>query len=70
MSYEAQEALKDWVQIKDTMGRRDGKGTYASPLMFPFSDTTASLMWNLACDKARLGEKDKKTGHRSSRWND
>lgn len=63
-SYEARDALKDWLRIKDTMGKRDGKGTYESPLMFPFSDTTASLMWNRSCDKSGLGDKDNRTGRR------
>ena len=62
--YEARDAMRDWMQIKDKMGRRDGKGTYRSKRVFPFTHNTAKTIWNLACDKAGLGIRDKRTNRR------
>jgi integrase len=62
-SYEARDAIKDWLQIKDGMGKRDGS-TYRSEKAFPFTHHTAKSIWNLACDKAQLAIKDKRTGRR------
>jgi integrase len=62
-SYEARDAIKDWLRIKDSMGKRDGT-TYKDERVFSFSDSTASLMWNRACDKANVGIKDKRTDRR------
>ena len=45
------------------MGKRDGT-KYADELVFSFTHNTAKGMWNLACDKADLGNKDKHTGRR------
>ena len=62
-SYEARDALKDWLAIKDSMGKRDGT-TYKGEIVFSFSYNTAKLMWNRAYDKAGLGIKDGRTGRR------
>lgn len=63
-SYEARDALRDWLRVKDEIGRRTGEGTYKSEKMFPWSTDTARYMWNMACDKAGLGSRDKKTNRR------
>jgi len=63
-SYEARDAIKDWIQIKDKMGKRDGRGTYQSKKVFPFTHHTAKTIWNLACDKAGLGIRDQRTNRR------
>ena len=63
-SYEAKDAIKDWLAIKDKTGKRDGKGTYESPLIFPFSHPTASMMLYGALDKAGLAQRDHRTGRR------
>ena len=63
-SYEARDALKDWLQIKDTVGKRDGNGTYKGEKIFGFGYDTAIFMWNNACDKANIGIKDKRTRRR------
>ena len=62
-SYEARDAIKDWLRVKDATSKHDG-GNYESPLMFPWNTNTARFMWNLACDKAELGAIDVKTGRR------
>lgn len=62
-SYEARDALKDWLAIKNSMGKRDGT-TYKDDRVFPFVASTANDLFNRACDKAKLGNKDKRTGRR------
>jgi len=63
-SYEARDAIKDWLEIKDKTSRRAGGGTYKSERVFPWDDNSSRFMWNRACDKAGLGERDKVTGIR------
>ena len=62
-SYEARDALKAWLAIKDKMGKRDGS-THKDPRMFPFVQNTANDLLQRAFDKAGLGEKDKRTNRR------
>ena len=62
-SYEARDAIKDWLRIKDSMGKRDGT-TYKGERVFSFSHSTAKGMWNLATQKAGLEIRDKRTGRR------
>jgi len=62
-SYEARDAIKDWLRIKNKTGKRS-RGTYEDPKMFPWVHSTAVFMWNMACDKAGMGAKDKGTGRR------
>ncbi len=64
MSYEARDALKNWLAVKDSTMRRDGKGSYESPLMFPFSHATALIAWDNACSKAGLDQTDRRTGRK------
>lgn len=63
-SYEARDAIRDWLKIKDETSRRAGGGTYKSEKMFPWTDNTARFMWNMACDKAGLGARDSNTSRR------
>jgi len=63
-SYEARDAIKDWLRIKDETHRRKGGGTYESERMFPWDTNTARFMWNMACDKAGIGARDTRTGRR------
>ncbi len=62
-SYEARDAIKDWLRIKDSMGKRDGT-TYKGERVFSFSHSTAKGMWNLATQKAGLEIRDKRTNRR------
>ena len=64
MSYEARDALTNWLAVKDSTMRRDGKGTYESPLMFPFSHATALIMWDNATEKAGFNQTDRRTGRK------
>jgi len=63
-SYEARDAIKDWLKVKDTLKRRGTGEPYTGPRMFPFIDCTARWMFNTACDKAGLGVRDNGTGRR------
>ena len=62
-SYEARDAIKDWLGIKGSIQKRSG-GSYAGSRVFNWSSFTARFMWNLACDKAGCGDRDKRTGRR------
>lgn len=63
-SYEARDAIRDWLRIKNQTNRRGGGGSYDSERMFPWTSTTARFMWNMACDKAGLDMRDPVTGRR------
>ena len=63
-SYEARDAIRDWLRIKDKTNRRKGGGTYEDERMFPWDSNTARFMWNRACDKAGLGMRDNHTNRR------
>ena len=62
-SYEARDAIRDWLAIKDSMGKRDGS-TYKDDRVFPFVSSTAIDLFNRASDKAGMGIKDKQTKRR------
>jgi integrase len=62
-SYEAKDAIRDWLAIKDSMGKRDGTN-YKDDRVFPFVSSTANDLFNRACDKAGIGTRDKRTGRR------
>jgi len=63
-SYEARDAIRDWLKVKDTLKRRGTGEPYTGPIMFPYIDSTARWMFNAACDKAGLGVRDNGTGRR------
>ena len=63
-SYEARDALKDWVRVKGTLKKRDGTGYFEDGLVFPFRYDTARFMWIRACDKAGYGDRDARTNRR------
>jgi integrase len=60
-SYEARDAIRDWLKIKDETNRRNGQGTYKSALVFPWDESTARFMWNMAIKKAGLDKRDNST---------
>ena len=64
MSFEARDAVKNWLRIKESMGKTGGFGTYAGPLIFPFSTNTARAIWNNAVKKGDLNQKDPTTDRR------
>ncbi len=60
MSYEARDAIKDWLRIKDTIKKRNGK-PFKKDKVFDWAINTARYMWNRAIEKAGLDIKDEKT---------
>ena len=62
-SYEARDAIRDWLQIKDNLKKKNGK-KYVDNRVFGWSVYTARFMWNTACDKAGIGKKDNNTSRR------
>ena len=63
-SYEAREAIQDWLNIKDGLTKRGTYGDYSGERVFSWGKSTSQFMWNMACDKAGIGTKDKRTGRR------
>ena len=63
-SYEARDAIKDWLQIKDGLTKRGNHGDFSGETVFPLNSNTARWMWNHACDKAGFGVQDERTGRR------
>ena len=64
-SYEARDAIQDWLRIKDRLDKRGVGESYRENLeVFPWADSTSRFMWNMACDKAGYGTRDKHTGRR------
>ena len=59
-SFEARDAIRDWLNIKDTLKKKNGK-KYGDNRVFGWSTWTARDMWNRAIRKANLDEKDKVT---------
>lgn len=63
-SYEARDAIQDWLKIKDTLTKRGTNGDFSGERVFAWNSASARFMWNLACDKAGIGDRDKRTGRR------
>jgi integrase len=59
-SYEARDALKNWLAIKDNTRKSDGT-SFKSPLMFPITIQTAITMFYSATRKAGLDQRDRIT---------
>jgi integrase len=62
-SYEARDAIRDWIKIKDKTGKRDGS-THEDERVFSWGLFTARDMWNRAVAKAGIDKKDPRTGRR------
>lgn len=63
-SYEARDAITEWLKVKDQWKKRYRTGTHAGKRVFPWTSQTAGFMLRLACDKAELNQKDSKTDRR------
>lgn len=63
MSYEARDAIKDWLKEKKGRLKKTGE-EFPENLLFGCSYITAHVMWNRALEKAGLDQKDPKTGIR------
>jgi len=74
LSQEAKEHILQWLRVRESYMESSHKRNYGIPRnnsedmrLFPFSESTARTMWNLALDKAGLGEKDPTTKYRKIR---
>lgn len=62
MSFEAKDAIQDWLGCKDTLRKRSAKGdTYAGDLVWSYAPCSARQMWHIALKKASLDKKDPET---------
>jgi integrase len=59
-SYEARDAIKDWLNVKDTRKNKRGK-SLIKEIVFPFSRTTFFEMFREATQKAGLVSRDQRT---------
>ena len=59
-SYEAKDAIKDWLEIKDGLMKRNGM-KFSRDKVFDWTVGTSTYMWNKAIEKARLDIKDSVT---------
>ncbi len=71
MSYEARDAIKDWLRVKKQLKKRTPKKTlqkyggsedFGSERVWDLDDSTVRLIWIKALKKAGLDEKDEATG--------
>src|SRR4030067_3834610 len=60
MSYEARDAIKDWMKIKGTLRKKTG-AKFDTEHVFPFSVKGARIMWDNAIIKAGLNQRDSET---------
>jgi integrase len=60
MSYEARDAIRDWMKIKGALKNKTG-ASFDKELVFSFSSTDARNMWNRAIKKAKLDQRDPET---------
>ena len=65
MNYEARDLIKDWLKIKHTVLKRDGRGDYGGKRVWNMSTHNARVIWNRAVEKARLQTRDVETGRRT-----
>ncbi len=63
-SFEARDAIKDWLAKKPTLTKKNQTHYSDDDRVFCWSKSTNYFMWNNACNRAGLGERDTKTGRR------
>jgi integrase len=65
MSYEARDAIKNWMKVKPTRRKRGiaGDQSFSDILVFDLSDSSVRSMWLRALQQAGLDQKDPRTGH-------
>ena len=59
-SYEARDAIRDWLEIKDTIKKRNGL-PFKKDKVFDWAINTSRYAWDRAIEKAGLDAKDEKT---------
>ena len=63
MSYEARNAIREWLKIKDSMRKRGIGGPFSKEIVFPFTYLNFAKMWNKALERAGFDKRDPKTKH-------
>jgi integrase len=65
MSYEARDAIRNWLAVKPTRRKRGitGDQSFSDILVFDLSDSAVRAMWRRALEHANLNKKDPRTGH-------
>lgn len=63
MSYEARDAIKDWLRMRGKTSKRFG-GTFKGSRIWNISDGNARYVWDHAVEQAGLDKRDSKTGRR------
>jgi site-specific recombinase XerD len=59
MSYEARDAIRDWLKIKETKKKAGGQGEYSKDLVFGgIEEQTFGKAWNRALKRANLAKQD------------
>ena len=61
-SYEARDAIKEWLKIKDTIQKPGGHGKFAKEMVFDITTYSFRSMWKRALKKTGLDQKDSETG--------
>lgn len=60
MSYEARDAIRDWLTVKPSLLKKNGE-RFNDEFVFPFTSQTAINIWNRATRKVKLNQQDPET---------
>ena len=60
MSYEARDAIRDWLKVKPKLLKKNGE-RFSDEFVFPFLTATARQIWNRAIRKVNLDQRDPET---------
>ena len=60
MSYEARDAIRDWLQVKSSLLKKNGI-PFSEELVFPFTSQIARNIWIRAITKTKLNQQDQET---------
>ena len=61
MSYEARDALKEWLKVKESRRKRRTNEPFPRDMVFGFSAANFRVMWRASLDKVGLGQRDPST---------
>jgi len=63
MSYEARDALKEWLKVKDLRRKRGTNKPFPKDMVFGFEAQNFRVMWKRALRRTGLDKKDSTTGY-------